>query len=67
LCSQERHVPGTTTNVKHTHPGDDPGGLKETARYRINEARLHSQSIQFSIRMTQHIGLCSTKFIVTTK
>src|SRR5438105_15058898 len=31
FCSQEGHVTGPTANVKHTHPGDDPSGVKETA------------------------------------
>jgi len=65
FCSQEGHVTGTTTNVKHTHPGDNPRGIEEPARYRVNEAGLHSQTVQFSIRMTQHIALRRSSFIVS--
>ena len=48
-CDENGHVAGSAANIEDPHAGRDAGFDKELPSYRVNEFRLQTKPLQFSI------------------
>jgi hypothetical protein len=60
LCCQESHIAGTAADIQHTHTGHDSRSAEDLPRDGVDKARLRAQTIEFSLRMAEYIGVGRT-------